>query len=103
LVPKRPVLLAAPIRTIYRLKFRSTLINYVAYAHRHNVTYSAVEYHAISHLDLEQAARKQGVAFKQGDILLVRIGVINDITSAPTPPSAMPSSSVLIKYLWALL
>ncbi|KAI9743672.1 MAG: hypothetical protein M1818_002988 [Claussenomyces sp. TS43310] len=54
---------------------RGVLIDYVAYAERHKITYSATKYHAISHLDLEQAAREQGVSFKQGDVLLVRSGV----------------------------
>ncbi|KAF2810267.1 uncharacterized protein BDZ99DRAFT_416493 [Mytilinidion resinicola] len=53
---------------------RGVLIDYVAYAARHNIAYSAVECHSITHTALEAAAREQGVAFKQGDILLVRSG-----------------------------
>ena len=61
------------------------MIDYVEYARQHDLTYSAVEYHAISPFDLEKAAQEQGVSFKQGDILLVRSGVTkwyNECTDA---------------------
>ncbi|MCJ1301260.1 hypothetical protein MMC08_004059 [Hypocenomyce scalaris] len=54
---------------------RGVLIDYVAYAQRHDISYLATTAHKISHLDLEQAAHEQGVTFKQGDILIVRSGV----------------------------
>ncbi|TVY14778.1 hypothetical protein LARI1_G007478 [Lachnellula arida] len=54
---------------------RGVLIDYVAYAERHRIEYSATECHAISHADLDAAAEAQGLTFKQGDILLVRSGL----------------------------
>lgn len=54
---------------------RGVLIDYVLYAQKHNIKYSAIEYHEISHEDLEKAAQEQGVTFRQGDILIVRSGV----------------------------
>jgi kynurenine formamidase len=53
---------------------RGVLIDYVAFAQRHNIKYSPVETHAITPAELEQAAKEQNVKFKQGDILLVRSG-----------------------------
>jgi len=53
---------------------RGVLIDYVAYAARHHISYSPIEAHTISHTALEEAAREQGVSFKQGDILIVRSG-----------------------------
>lgn len=47
----------------------------MAYAERHNIKYSAIEHHTISISVLEEAAREQGLSFRQGDILLVRSGV----------------------------
>lgn len=55
---------------------RGILIDYVAYAARHDIPYSPVEYHAISLAELKQAAKEQGVTPRQGDILLVRSGLI---------------------------
>jgi kynurenine formamidase len=55
---------------------RGVLIDYVAYAERHNIQYSATESHAITHLELEDAAREQHVDFRKGDILLVRSGLV---------------------------
>ncbi|KAK4938725.1 hypothetical protein LTR10_020908 [Elasticomyces elasticus] len=55
---------------------RGVLIDYVAYTERHNIQYSAIESHGITHLELEEAAREQGVEFCKGDILVVRSGLI---------------------------
>lgn len=53
---------------------RGVLIDYVAYAQRHNITYSAIERHEISIAQIEEAAREQGVEFKPADILIIRSG-----------------------------
>lgn len=53
---------------------RGVLIDYVRYAKNHNIAYSPITHHSITHTDLAAAAAEQGVAFKQGDILLVRSG-----------------------------
>jgi len=53
---------------------RGVLIDFVAYANRHGVKYDAEKYFPIRSRDLGIAASEQGVALKQGDILLVRTG-----------------------------
>ena len=52
------------------------LIDYVAYAARHNIAYSATEQHHIHLHELQDAAREQNVEFRAGDILIVRTGLI---------------------------
>jgi kynurenine formamidase len=64
---------------------RGVLIDYVAYAERHQIRYSAAKYHAISHRELEEAARQQGTSFRQGDILIVRSGLIKWYNECPDP------------------
>lgn len=64
---------------------RGVLIDYVAFAQRHEIEYSPIKYHPISHREIELAAREQGLTFRQGDILLIRTGLIkwyNQCTSA---------------------
>lgn len=53
---------------------RGVLIDYVAYAERHKIEYVAATHHTISLSVLKEAAREQGISFRQGDILLVRSG-----------------------------
>jgi len=53
---------------------RGVLIDYVAYAERHGIKYSATTRHEISINDIETAAKEQGVVFKPNDILIVRSG-----------------------------
>lgn len=55
---------------------RAVLIDYVAYAERHNIKYSAPTRHEISIADVEAAAKEQGVEFKPADILIIRSGWI---------------------------
>jgi kynurenine formamidase len=62
---------------------RGVLIDYVEYASRHHISYSPTEYHAISHDELEEAAREQGTIFRQGDILIVRSGLIKWYNECP--------------------
>ena len=53
---------------------RGVLLDYVAYAERRGIKYSPMSEHAIVVEDLEAMARESGVAFRPGDILLVRTG-----------------------------
>ncbi|KAL4939239.1 hypothetical protein BDV06DRAFT_225210 [Aspergillus oleicola] len=55
---------------------RGVLIDYVAYAQRHNIAYSPIQRHEIRLTDLKIAAKEQGVKFRSGDVLLVRTGLI---------------------------
>jgi kynurenine formamidase len=52
------------------------LIDYVAYAKRHNIKYTVPGRLAITHEDLDTIAKEQGVEFRPGDILLVRTGYV---------------------------
>ncbi|OCK82447.1 hypothetical protein K432DRAFT_433465 [Lepidopterella palustris CBS 459.81] len=53
---------------------RGVLVDYVAYAARHSISYSPITTHRIPHTALIAAAEEQGMEFKQGDMLLVRSG-----------------------------
>ncbi|KAE8331435.1 hypothetical protein BDV39DRAFT_201086 [Aspergillus sergii] len=55
---------------------RGVLVDYVAYAQRNDITYNPTEWHEITVDDLERAASDQGVTFRQGDILIVRSGLV---------------------------
>jgi kynurenine formamidase len=55
---------------------RGVLIDYVAYAQRHGITYRPTERHEISIENLERAADEQGLRFRQGDVLIVRSGLV---------------------------
>lgn len=52
------------------------LIDYVAYAARHHISYSPTTPHAITLDALKQAASEQDLIFEPGDILIVRTGLI---------------------------
>lgn len=89
------------------------LVDYVAFAERHGIVYRPTDPHDISVHDLERAAEEQGVAFHQGDILIVRSGLIKwqleqansrqlkewaeDKNKACVGISAMPE---MIEWLW---
>ncbi|TGO25680.1 hypothetical protein BPAE_0075g00350 [Botrytis paeoniae] len=55
---------------------RAVLINYVAYAQRHNISYSPVTRHEISVEIIKEIAREQGVVFKEADVLIARSGFV---------------------------
>ncbi|TGO07378.1 hypothetical protein BTUL_0285g00090 [Botrytis tulipae] len=62
---------------------RAVLIDYVAYAQRHNISYSPVTRHEIS-VEIEKIAKEQGVIFKEADILIVRSGFVKWYEEANT-------------------
>ncbi|KAL2823591.1 hypothetical protein BDW59DRAFT_163168 [Aspergillus cavernicola] len=55
---------------------RGVLVDYVAYAQRHGISYLPTERHEILIHELDRAAQEQGVTFRQGDILIVRSGLV---------------------------
>lgn len=57
---------------------RGVLLDYVAYAARHNIQYSTFSDHSISLSTLLEIANDQKVVFQRGDILFVRIGVTKE-------------------------
>ena len=56
---------------------RGVLIDYFAYAQRHNIKYKIPGRHPITQIDIENVAKEQNLEFRPGDILLVRTGYVN--------------------------
>lgn len=55
---------------------RGVLLDWVAYAEKHNISYNPVSRQEIPISDLEACAKDQGVQFQVGDILFVRSGFV---------------------------
>lgn len=58
---------------------RGVLIDYKAFADRHGITYSPFETHKITVADIEAIAKEQSVVFKQGDIIIIRSGFVEEL------------------------
>jgi hypothetical protein len=50
------------------------LIDYKAYAEKHDIKYSPFESHSITVADIEAIAQEQDVGFRQGDVIIIRTG-----------------------------
>ncbi|KAH7028962.1 uncharacterized protein B0I36DRAFT_374642 [Microdochium trichocladiopsis] len=74
---------------------RGVLLDYVAYAERHGIAYSTFSEHAVPLHVLLDIAREEGVRFRRGDILFVRIGVTRawDVQMSPAEKLAYAESS----------
>lgn len=55
---------------------RGVLLDWVAYADRHNIKYDPVSRQEIPISDLDACAEEQGVTFQVGDLLLIRSGFV---------------------------
>jgi kynurenine formamidase len=55
---------------------RGVLIDYVAYAKRHNIQYTLPGRHPVTYQDIEAIAEEEKIEFRPGDILLVRTGYV---------------------------
>jgi hypothetical protein len=64
---------------------RGVLLDYVAYAARHNITYDPMSRHAISLTVLKDIAKEQKVSCHPGDILIVRSGWVKWYEEHPDP------------------
>lgn len=64
---------------------RGVLLDYVAYARRENIAYRALSDHAVPLRVLQEIAERQGVQFRRGDILFVRIGLTKEWDDDMTP------------------
>lgn len=53
---------------------RGVLLDYVAFAARHNVSYDPMTRHCISLSDIQKMAHEQSLRFQHGDILIIRTG-----------------------------
>lgn len=92
---------------------RGVLLDYVEYAKRHSISYKTFSNHAIPLHVLKSIAKDQGVTFRRGDILFVRIGVINEwdeqMTAAdklvyaqnPAPQHAgIEGTEEMLRWIW---
>ena len=59
---------------------RGVLIDYKRYADAHGIAYSPFSDKRIIIAELEAVAKEQGVAFKQGDIIIIRSGFTEALT-----------------------
>ncbi|KAM0269665.1 hypothetical protein ACHAQH_009664 [Verticillium albo-atrum] len=57
---------------------RAVLIDYASWADKRAINYSAFSLHSIKLQDILAIAEESGIAFKKGDILLVRSGMIRE-------------------------
>ncbi|KAI5457183.1 hypothetical protein BGZ63DRAFT_395589 [Mariannaea sp. PMI_226] len=64
---------------------RGVLLDYVAFAERNSISYSALSDHAVSLETLKQIALEQGVQFQRGDILFIRIGLTKEWDNQMSP------------------
>ncbi|KND88048.1 hypothetical protein TOPH_07273 [Tolypocladium ophioglossoides CBS 100239] len=64
---------------------RGVLLDYVAYAEKHPISYSALSNHAVPLRVLRQIADDQGIEFRRGDILFIRIGLTKEWDTQMSP------------------
>ncbi|EQB47859.1 hypothetical protein CGLO_12961 [Colletotrichum gloeosporioides Cg-14] len=90
---------------------RGVLLDYVAWAEKRGIEYSAASKHCISHLDLEAIAEEEGLKLRVGDILMIRTGWIkwyNESTSDERVAGCKTNHNYIgvegtaesIKWLW---
>jgi kynurenine formamidase len=63
---------------------RGVLLDYVAYADRKGIEYSTFSDHSIPLSVLKEIAHDEGLTFRRGDILFVRVGVTREWDTAMT-------------------
>lgn len=92
---------------------RGVLLDYVAYANKHSISYSALSNHAIPFQTLRRIAEDQGVEFRRGDILFVRIGLTREwdtqmssadkqaYAQSPSPEHAgVEGTEEMLRWIW---
>ncbi|KAF3343101.1 major facilitator superfamily transporter [Verticillium dahliae] len=92
---------------------RGVLLDYVRYAERHSIKYSTLSDHAIPLHTLQDCAKEQGVTFRRGDLLFVRIGVTQEwdtkmiasdklaYASSPNPQHAgIEGTEDMLRWIW---
>jgi len=60
---------------------RGVFLDYKAWADQQGIVYDPTDRHVISIAELEAVAANEGVAFRQGDILIVRSGLVGLLSS----------------------
>lgn len=90
---------------------RGVLLDYARWAEKQDIKYDAFSEHIATADDLDAVAKDQGVELKQGDILLVRMGVIRDWNAMSQdrkeyysknglPHAGIESSEKTVRWLW---
>lgn len=92
---------------------RGVLLDYAAYADRRGLRYRAFSDHAVPLSVLLDVAKEQGVAFKRGDVLFVRIGVTREwdaymtdddkrrYAESPAPQHAgVEGTEEMLRWIW---
>lgn len=72
---------------------RGVLLDYVEYAARHGIKYSSFSDHAVPLSILQDIAKEQGVTFQYGDLLFIRIGLVQEWESRMTMEDKMAYAS----------
>lgn len=91
---------------------RGVLIDYVAYAAKHNIQYTTFSNHQVKLSDIRTIAKECNITFQKGDLLFVRVGVTKEWDSwtdaqkeayakDPDPEHAGVEASVdVLRFLW---
>ncbi|KAI2637855.1 hypothetical protein GGS26DRAFT_588224 [Hypomontagnella submonticulosa] len=92
---------------------RGVLIDYVSWADKKGIEYSAFSEHTISLHDILEIARESSISFERGDILLVRSGATRDwetrmdvaakkaYASSDSPKHAGVEASIdMLRWIW---
>ncbi|CCG84090.1 protein of unknown function [Taphrina deformans PYCC 5710] len=77
---------------------RGVLLDWVAFAQRHNIKYDPITTQKIPLSDLQACAREQGVQFQVGDILFIRSGFVkwhNQATDAERKAGTQDAASYI--------
>lgn len=92
---------------------RAVLIDYVSWAEKQDITYSAFSLHTIKLQDILSIAKESRITFKKGDILLVRGGMTKEweqkmdidakkaYASDPSPQhSGLEATTDMLRWIW---
>lgn len=92
---------------------RGVLIDYVSWADRKGIKYSAFTNHAIKLQDIEEIAKECNITFQRGDILFIRSGITRDwdtvmtveqkmaySTSASSQNVGVEATEDLLRFIW---
>jgi Putative cyclase len=90
---------------------RGVLLDYFSYAQSQGINYAPNEQHLITAAELDACAQAQGVTFRQGDILLVRMGYVDwyeratpeerkNTLSGPTKAVGIKQTQDEVEWLW---
>jgi hypothetical protein len=92
---------------------RGVLLDYGQYAKRHSISYKALSDHSIPLSVLLEVAKEQRVTFRRGDILFVRIGLVQQwdnvmsseeklayVQSADPQHAGVEGTEEMLRWIW---